>query len=223
MTAEQRRSDMVSYSKMSKKAQKEYNSQRRVTWEFSPVSRVKSSKKVYNRKRRKTMTKLILNECFGGYGWSNKATLEYVRRKGLNATFHCTKRENDKLVYPEITEEQYLAQDDATSKTYIYDAHIRVDGKEITSHDIARDDPIAIQLLEEFGTEFCSGRYAELYICGYDETKYVAHIDEYDGFESLMLEPIFTEEMVRACSSIDEVVDLIKSLDLFKGENRHEN
>lgn len=42
---------MISKNKMSKKAQKELNSQKRVTWEFSPVSRVKQSKKVYNRKR----------------------------------------------------------------------------------------------------------------------------------------------------------------------------
>lgn len=42
---------MTSKTKMSKKAQRELNSQKRVTWAFSPVSRVKQSKKVYNRKR----------------------------------------------------------------------------------------------------------------------------------------------------------------------------
>lgn len=42
---------MISKSKMSKKAQKELNSQKRVTWGFSPVSRVKPSKKIYNRKK----------------------------------------------------------------------------------------------------------------------------------------------------------------------------
>lgn len=41
---------MTSYSKMSKKAQKEHNARKRVTWGFSPVSRVKGSKKVYSRK-----------------------------------------------------------------------------------------------------------------------------------------------------------------------------
>lgn len=43
---------MVPMKKMSKKAQRELNSQRRVTWAFNPVSRVKTSKKVYDRKRR---------------------------------------------------------------------------------------------------------------------------------------------------------------------------
>ena len=42
---------MIAESKMSKKARKELNSSRRVTWGFSPVSRTKDSRKVYNRKR----------------------------------------------------------------------------------------------------------------------------------------------------------------------------
>ena len=37
--------------KLSKKAQKELNRQRRVLWDFSPVTRTVDSKKLYNRKR----------------------------------------------------------------------------------------------------------------------------------------------------------------------------
>ena len=42
---------MISEAKMSKKARKELNKARRVTWDFSPVTRTKESRKVYNRKR----------------------------------------------------------------------------------------------------------------------------------------------------------------------------
>lgn len=42
---------MTPYNKMSKKAQKEMNAQKRVSWGFSPVSRVKPSAKAYSRKR----------------------------------------------------------------------------------------------------------------------------------------------------------------------------
>lgn len=42
---------MISKNKMSKKAQKELDKVKRVTWAFSPVSRVKPSKKIYNRKK----------------------------------------------------------------------------------------------------------------------------------------------------------------------------
>ena len=37
--------------KLSKKAQKELNRQRRTMWDFSPVTRAVDSKKQYNRKR----------------------------------------------------------------------------------------------------------------------------------------------------------------------------
>lgn len=43
---------MTSCNKLSKKAQKKLNAQKRVTWSFSPVSRVKPSKKMYSRKRK---------------------------------------------------------------------------------------------------------------------------------------------------------------------------
>ncbi|MBQ9010075.1 MAG: hypothetical protein IJ088_12220 [Clostridia bacterium] len=37
--------------KLSRKAQKELNRQRRVTWDFSPVTKAVDSRKRYNRKR----------------------------------------------------------------------------------------------------------------------------------------------------------------------------
>lgn len=42
----------VPKEKMSKKAQKELSRQRRVTWEFSPVTKTVESKKIYSRKRK---------------------------------------------------------------------------------------------------------------------------------------------------------------------------
>ena len=41
----------IAEDKLYKKARKELNNARRVTWGFSPVTRTKTSKKVYNRKR----------------------------------------------------------------------------------------------------------------------------------------------------------------------------
>ena len=43
---------IVSKEKQSKKAQREENRKRRELWPRSPVTRVKESKKVYNRKQR---------------------------------------------------------------------------------------------------------------------------------------------------------------------------
>ena len=38
--------------KLSKKAQKELNRQRRVTWDFSPVTKTVDSRKIYSRKKK---------------------------------------------------------------------------------------------------------------------------------------------------------------------------
>ena len=42
----------VPKDKLSKKARKELNRQKRVTWEFSPVTKTVESKKVYCRKKK---------------------------------------------------------------------------------------------------------------------------------------------------------------------------
>ena len=41
----------VPKEKLSKKAQKELNRQRRVTWEFSPVTKTVESRKIYSRRK----------------------------------------------------------------------------------------------------------------------------------------------------------------------------
>ena len=42
----------VPKEKLSKKAQKELNRQRRTMWEFSPVTRTVDSRKLYNRRKK---------------------------------------------------------------------------------------------------------------------------------------------------------------------------
>ena len=41
----------VPKEKLSKKAQKELNRQRRISWDFSPVTKTVESKKIYSRKK----------------------------------------------------------------------------------------------------------------------------------------------------------------------------
>lgn len=41
----------ISKDKMSKKTKRELNSAKRMVWDFKPVTRIKPSAKVYNRKR----------------------------------------------------------------------------------------------------------------------------------------------------------------------------
>ena len=43
---------LVPKAKLGKKARKELDRQRRVTWNFSPVTKIVDSKKIYSRKRK---------------------------------------------------------------------------------------------------------------------------------------------------------------------------
>lgn len=43
--------NFVEKKKLSKKAQRALNNEKRQTWDFSPVTRTVESKKIYNRKR----------------------------------------------------------------------------------------------------------------------------------------------------------------------------
>ena len=60
----------VPKEKMSKKAQKAINRRRRVTWEFSPVTKTVASRKVYSRKRK------VRNQEDDGSGFSFFPTAE---------------------------------------------------------------------------------------------------------------------------------------------------
>lgn len=128
------------------------------------------------------MKKVIVNHCFGGYGWSDAAVKEILRRKG----FADIEVRNNGLF----------------SSFYVNEAPFYDD-------DIDREDPVAIQILEEFGSAFCSGLYSQLAIEEYDDSLFRYEIDEYDGVEHLTLFPAMTEDRVRSCGSMDEVINLL--------------
>lgn len=133
------------------------------------------------------MKKVLINTKFGGYNFSNKAALEYLIRKGTTGiTFHSISRDKitDELVYPEISKEQYLAQDLEEMKSYVYGAHIRINGMKFDPHTICRTDPIAIQIVEDLGGEFCDTYCSHLIVEEYDETLDCI-ICEYDGCEEI--------------------------------------
>ena len=113
------------------------------------------------------MKKIILNKCFGGFGWSDAATKLYAARTGkfLNS---------------------YSWEEDE------------------------RMDPGAVAMLEEMGSEFCSGDYARLEIEEFDDDLFIPMINEYDGSESLELSPNLSEARIRACKDMDAVIDLLR-------------
>lgn len=139
------------------------------------------------------MAKIILNGCYGGYQWSVEGIAEVMKRKGATAV----RISGDRLFKEVIAV---------------------VNGEMVTCSNLDREDPIAIQVLEEKGSKFCSSEFSELFVVEYNENDFIPNIDEYDGMESLELIPRVTEKRIRACRSIDEVVELLYRLKVIVQE-----
>ena len=165
------------------------------------------------------MTKIILNECYGGYDWSNHALVDYFERKGWTPEFRRFNGYKDESHwepnYAPITKEQFLNQDNPTDKTYLYGCEIAREGKTFHGNCINRKDSDAVALLEEKGSEYCSAQYSHLAIEEIDEETYRWDINEYDGYESIVLTHLLTEEMVRNCKDVDEIIKLLKEANAF--------
>ena len=129
--------------------------------------------------------KVVINECYGGFGLSNFACKELLRRKGKECYFYENKygvgyfridrlEDADKHLFVTVSTKDYgkfTEKIDNEHIVYYRDNHI------ITDSDL-------ISIIEEFGSEKCSGRYAELAIEDIPSGSYY-RIDEYDGFESV--------------------------------------
>jgi len=98
--------------------------------------------------------KVLVNDCYGGYGISLEAEQLYFTKKGISF---------------ELLEEKY------GRGKYL------IDGEEVYA-ELDRDDPILIEVVEEIGSERASGIHAELSISEIpDGCDYSIH--EYDGTE----------------------------------------
>lgn len=102
------------------------------------------------------MTKIVYNNCYGGFGLSKKAIERYCELSGLGAKF---------------VEDKYSGHWELPNGDYWYDS------------DLSRDDPFLVQVVEELGKE--ANNSSNLQIVELPAgTLY--RIDEYDGMETVM-------------------------------------
>ena len=165
------------------------------------------------------MAKIILNGRFGGYGWSYPALIEILERKNdvevIRYFDHIGEHPNTKDV--EVSKEEFLASK-SWGKHIEYRNVNRRSWVYISANDFEeklREDPDAIAVLEERGKEYCSGDTSSLYVDEYDENLFSPYVSEYDGMESLTLIPKLSEERIRSCKDVDEIVELLRNMDLF--------
>ena len=123
------------------------------------------------------MKKVVINKCYGGFGLSEKATMRYAELKGIKLY-----SESDgffKKYYLCEPEEFHKLHKEAR-ETGI---HTKSNEMYFNQYDIKRDDPILIQVVEEFGEEVNDG-YSELKIVEIpSDLDY--EIQNYDGLESI--------------------------------------
>jgi|ERR1035437_3180070 hypothetical protein len=110
------------------------------------------------------MTKVVYNNCFGGFGLSHEACMLYAELKGIT-------------VYPETRTfgNTYWLNPPETRDEEKYEV--------LDFSEVDRTDPILVQVVEQLG-KAANGDYSELIIKKLKEGTYY-RIDEYDGNESV--------------------------------------
>ena len=124
--------------------------------------------------------KVILNKCFGGFGFSHEATMMYAKEKGfeLYAYGHNSPDNYFRINNPDDAFLHYYFKKDFGEfpKEINWDEYFRLDGE-------YREDPVAVAIVEKLGDK-ASGRFSKLVVVDIpDGMKYV--IDDYDGVETL--------------------------------------
>lgn len=130
------------------------------------------------------MKKVVINKCYGGFGLSPQAVKRFAELQGKECHFYLSQTD----MIP-ISEEEAAAHGlfwhafdtpDAvfprnSNNSDWWDTHC------ISRHDIERDDPILIRVVEELG-EGANSKLSKLKIVEIpDDVKYI--IQEYDGME----------------------------------------
>lgn len=126
--------------------------------------------------RNKRIREVVINKCYGGFGLSHMATLEYYKRKGINVQCYD---------YDYVTKTKTILGPNTLSSQ---DPHIigfihyeDAETGEYLSGDFPRDDVDLVEMIKELG-EKANGPHAELKIVEIpSDVKW--HIQEYSGIE----------------------------------------
>ena len=111
--------------------------------------------------------KVVINRCYGGFSLSEKAFVEYLKRKGINCVTEVNEFGWVDFYKNSISDENYISHYDYVSPRNLN----------------TREDPDLIAIIEEMGEE-SFGLVASLKIVEIpDDVEY--EITEFDGLETI--------------------------------------
>jgi hypothetical protein len=113
------------------------------------------------------MSKIVYNDCYGGFSLSDKAYKLYAELAEIK-------------IYPE--KDSWCTHYYTSPPTG--DKSVDDEREWLYSGDMSRHDPFLVQTVEQLGNE-ASGSYANLCIYETDSDRYI--IEEYDGNESVVV------------------------------------
>ena len=135
------------------------------------------------------MKKVVINDCFGGFGLSPKALL-WLYDKGMTCIAHEVEtyygdRFADRLAEELQKWKEYLSSGDAKKDSMFISVFSPDEKYTLSPYGIKdRSDPLLIECIETLGSDVCSGSCSKLKIVEIpDDVQYV--IEEYDGYEHI--------------------------------------
>lgn len=112
--------------------------------------------------------KIVINDCIGGFGLSDEAIELYLTKSGQTPFY----------------KQEYNGFNMYSSEPFVKDGKVYItDGKIFQEHNLARNDPILIEVIEQLGKK-ADGEHAELKIVDIpDDVKW--EITQHGGNETI--------------------------------------
>lgn len=131
--------------------------------------------------------KLVINQCYGGFGLSPVGIKRYLELKGKQAYFYVQSKyyyRDGVYKFKRIDNIEYLNDPFFYCTTYDYGEKITEYPEDaFKKYNIQRNDPVLVQVVEEMGKE-ASNQFANLVVVEIENGRWYK-INEYDGYESI--------------------------------------
>ena len=131
------------------------------------------------------MSKIVYNDCLGGFGLSYRGVMRYAEIKGMKLFAFTDKRDENGIIQLRDAKIPVTSPEEAQDafSVYYHTSEDPSDDSYFNANGIDRTDPALVQVVEELGSA-ANGLCAELHIAELP-SRALYRIDGYDGRESV--------------------------------------